>query len=1127
MKIYNKPLIRVFRRVIIVVVVVFIIAVAVKVIAHALMTSSLDVIRSTGNLLDFIRQSWNPLVELSGVIGALVGIISYFDGRRQNPKITGIYEKTTAIYEWIIGAWRAEDESRKPQGVQLVQACLVYYQLTPSSDGKVDADEVQQKLANELRERHEQIRKQLEAVAPASVFDWQSRDARTGSAILEYDSDVTRDIAAQFAICAAKIMDQFRPSKPGKHLWDVRFVVGRAKLTKLIVSIRDPATNDEAHKEKKIESKTQNRRSQSFIYYGDDDDRAKKWLFGISDGEVVALNVTPEDADFLREGSNGAGILFHKIDLGGDKDVFDLRYQRPWKPAPDEVVSVSQKTYDEHLDSPLKAGSRIAELKRYQLPNNFFEIRQTLLDNHIILLKGKPGIGKSLCALRLAAELLQEDRQARIHIPRIAEGAWRNVYKRPPQKEIIILDDAFGKVAPYPSALLGLTGAQRQTDTSEHEIAQECLHNELPEPVIALARYLGISLMGGMDTVDGKGEVGKSLGGQPKTVIMTVRADIWLQVKERWDELEIGKMVLANLPNADLTEGSYNADALRELFDELCTESLGKQLTMNFRAALRTDVARLQTPMNVEDFVDRLPTALRDPDTYDDLGGVLEGFSGDPKQRYARELQASLAETEEGTGLSQFCYFFFLQTLGDPFLEESQLASLFSELSVAAGLRLAQADQDQIDVWEDHKTANKRWGRWSGLGHFLVAHPLREEALVAFFAEKGADAAQKIFEAFLKLAGRQSGPNAIAQPDLMNAAAATVARIGGKIGGPRKKLVSLLLRIPEEVNTLESSKIILANSIGNALSAPQDLPAGQLVSDDLRAYWMDVLDQLLDDSNDRVFAATAAAVCDTIGARSVELHKRQSLDGGARQTLEVLAAKVCKRGPVAEVGANEQIAWAIVSNFSKLPESMTELLFEFAGKDKNNWVILRSLEAMADYYDELKQTNSASRIRACLKKGAVGDISEDPVVARGMAGAIEENYESLDTKKSRDNLLFSMLEAAGKRGSELGVLEWVIWAAGECIENLMREDKDRTRSLLGHLARHEDVRVRVWVARALAEQAEYLDRELITRGELSLCDILSRLADDPNEHVWTAASKVFSCEADNESHNHLHADGLG
>jgi hypothetical protein len=117
-------------------------------------------------------------------------------------------------------------------------------------------------------------------------------------------------------------------------------------------------------------------------------------------------------------------------------------------------------------------------------------------------------------------------------------------------------------------------------------------------------------------------------------------------------------------------------------------------------------------------------------------------------------------------------------------------------------------------------------------------------------------------------------------------------------------------------------------------------------------------------------------------------------------------------------------------------------------------------------------------------------------------GAWEANYDSIDLV--REKTLAYVNPDRGDIG--IGFLEWSIWAAGEHLDDLTKRDPN-LHILFQKLARHEDVRVRRWLATALAESKE-------TKGHQHLRDLMTILARDLDEVVRGEAVAFFFEEDD-------------
>lgn len=279
----------------------------------------------------------------------------------------------------------------------------------------------------------------------------------------------------------------------------------------------------------------------------------------------------------------------------------------------------------------------------------------------------------------------------------------------------------------------------------------------------------------------------------------------------------------------------------------------------------------------------------------------------------------------------------------------------------------------------------------------------------------------------------------------------------------------------------------------------------------------DVLLTLLKTPDDLAFGAAFTAFCDSYGPETAGM-----LEGASARALNSLKKAIAtvrndRGGGVDEFSAHraanrhsivvEQAAWAIACNFQRLPDAFRRLLVELIEKPPSVWLKLRSIEAIADYIRAIPQgDNYRKRIQDAINASA--DRATHDLIRRGVAGAIEANFDEFNGARRLINWLTDTRER-----ERFGFIEWVIWACAYHLKDLLKycmtssTNADYTiQHLLDgfeKLARHEDARVRMWLAWALSEAEE------ATREREELLSLLERFAHDRDEVVRDVAVRFL------------------
>jgi Domain of unknown function (DUF4062) len=758
-------------------------------------------------------------------------------------------------------------------------------------------------------------------------------------------------------------------------------------------------------------------------------------------------------------------VIGQSPDDGEEKRPVRWEYQHHW--VPDErSIPIGDKIIRQ-LATPLLAASKAWELNYHRPPTNYSAVREALLDpdGGLVILVGPPGMGKSLCALRLVAELMQKDSRKPL-MPRIAKDVWSSLNRMLDDRHVLFLDDAFGK------------SFVRRPDELEAARAE-------------LRKYLGL------DVADhGKGRV----HGQRPVVVITVRTDIWNSVCQRWADKNLKKALNGRVfpfPATPYAPSDY-VKMFRAMFYNLDKKEIGEgRKPVDFSPI----VEGFSNPMNLRDFFDEVRRTgyFLTKKNLSNIDKVFLVHNRKPKERYRDELINS--------DYGEFCYFFFVHVFADDRLSYKSLIDFYHDL---IGARSRRFDLP----WKEVCRAKGRWGEWiEATEQFIASHPLREEALQEYFS--GAEAKDKLGQLFQAL--KELCWNSPADTTVWQAAAFAVPQIGHTLSSDQNELLTAIVASRGG----RAARVALANALSDRLRAYYDQlgrireKPGQLgdkeerhqvederfsLTEETLAIFTDALRELL--KSDDAAGAAGAAVCD-----SYRSGRRKTL--GPPLVEDVVAKVTGNISDTADVAANlamrdfkSEVAWAIAANFYDLPSALQDLL-EVLWNDKDEWVRLRAGEAVFDYYDPLvgRETIYAAKVKAYIARIP---RDESVVVRRGLAAALAE--VDLEDEDGTDSRPFAkvLLELAENALTDLDTTEWVIWTFEEQLEPMLRLREQETLRAFSQWALHPNVRVRKWTADVLSGKLHDLDPKSPTT--IRLAQLLAGLANDTNEHVCNAAA---------------------
>jgi hypothetical protein len=702
----------------------------------------------------------------------------------------------------------------------------------------------------------------------------------------------------------------------------------------------------------------------------------------------------------------------------------------------------------------LTTDKKARDLLNHVPPSNYGQIAKLAkADARFCIIVGDPGAGKTLCALRLVAEMMYVD-GFDVSIPPVTTETWKRLASQSNPGLVILLDDAFGK-----------TKAVNDDD----------LHAALE------------ALAGSEDGETSKGDKSKAgaesfleqRADRRPALIITVRQKIWqtaCEKNESW-ERTLGKYKI------EIRQESYSPNDRMALFRNYWKDERDNLRESSTR--LEHAVAEISHPLSIRDFAmecadDGLGTAVKKVPMYHarDETDVLN--------RYAKQLM-------ESGGLMHLWHFLGW-AFGGTLLDKKEVESLYRSLGSHLGFSSAQASK----LWQTNED-RPHWGTWMQNGYFTANHPLREEAIDKFFRDEDqSDLIEAFFEALLAARGDAGG-------DGLKLAAFAAPKANGRIGRHRKRAIELAAKDPNS----EAARV-LASSIGQAFrSAAADRSLAWHPA--TRVVLVAALKSILASANNAAFGVAFAALCDGFPkARALPPYIRDLKEFALRRLKPVCELKKNKVTtiPRAQMMRTQNIdhsMWAIASNFSRVPDEFRELFASFVRHGDDDWLRLRAVEAAADYIAEIKETATKAGRSFENYIDEATDVSQPDIMRRGVAGAVEANFDKLEFAPER---ITEWLDSVNERHN-YGFLEWVIWAAGEHLKNYtspQKPDKKFADALL-KLARHEDARVRKWLATALAESD-------VTNESDFLRSIMTRLAHDEDDIVRDVALDFFLAESE-------------
>jgi hypothetical protein len=728
----------------------------------------------------------------------------------------------------------------------------------------------------------------------------------------------------------------------------------------------------------------------------------------------------------------------------------------------------------------LTTDEKAKDLLNHVPPANYPEIAKLAkTGERFCIIVGEPGAGKTLCGLRLVAELMYID-GFDVSVPPVTGGTWERLAKQSNPDLVILLDDAFGK-----------TKVITEADLTD---ALEALDNSPPDVV------------GGPDeTADDKEERQRSFLRQPPgnrpALIVTVRRRIWDDACRRlhgWGQ-KLSKYMI------EIKQESYRPEDRIQLFKNYWRDDDGNSLPITQK--LESEVATISHPLSIRDFARECADAKIGPS-----GAIarISTYRRDALERYLYQLGNS---NNQLTDLWHFLTWAFGGTL----LEKKEVKELYELLGVALGFTRVQTSI----AWaaEDDPP---HWGKWEDNGYFTASHPLREEAVDRFFRNpdrKRVDLIDGFFQAFWKLHLVDK------TDDSLKRAAFAAPRVSGPIGPFREKVIQTAAGDPNS-----DAARVLASSIGQTF---RNTFADQTAWDSTtRSVLVDALKSMLASPNNAAFGVAFAALCDSFQSYDeIPTHlvaiERLALDrlASAASLTEEKRHAIPSEQKIRTQNIDHSM-WAIASNFPRVPDDFRELFACFVERGRDDWLRLRAVEAAADYIDPIKDATAG---QAEAEKGeertahnfekyieaAAGDRDQPDFMRRGVAGAVEANFDSL--VEFAKVSITDWLDSPEERYN-YGFLEWVIWAAGEHLAGFKTKTKTDSEidieknfaDALLKLARHEDSRVRKWLATALAESD-------VTNESNFLRSVLTRLARDDDDTVRDVALDFFLEESEEES----------
>jgi hypothetical protein len=741
-------------------------------------------------------------------------------------------------------------------------------------------------------------------------------------------------------------------------------------------------------------------------------------------------------------------------------------------PVTTEHFRIHKSIVDTLAKRTLTTDEKAEDLLRHVPPSNYADIaKRAKTGARFCIIVGKPGTGKTLCGLRLVAEMMHID-GLDVSIPPVTGETWDRLASQGNADLVVLLDDAFGR-----------TKAVSKDDLNA---ALSALGHELLDSkgIEAAPRE--------PDTIAGTAPsfLRQRRDCRP-ALIITVRQDIWdIACQDpAWKEMSDQYAVV-------IDKDKYSDDDRMALFNNYWRTEDGKLRPSN--AALKNAVAEITHPLSIRDFAKE----CADLSPFEASKEIAK-YKTDALERYIENLKSNRKKVV-------LLWHFLTWTFGGALLEKDEVKKLYFSLARQLGPTAGSAS----DVWESKQ--QHYWGIWEDNGYYTVAHPLREEAVDKFFRDEGqCELLDSFFKAFL------DAPRALDAHENLKLAAFAAPKAGGKMGQQRLKVIQTASENPNS-----DAARVLASSIGQAFrNSFADKASAQ--DSDTRPILIEALKSLLGSPDNAAFGVAFAALCDSFPGSDAVPSDLSDITNLALKQLK--AASPLKEAAAAAAPLTKKIrtqnvdhsAWAIASNFSRVPLAFQEQLAALVERSTDDWLRLRAVEAAADYITamDIDDTNSgidandAQRVAQHEKTTTIDkferyivtatEIGQPDIMRRGVAGAVEANFDGLTFAAGE---ITKWLGSADERYN-YGFLEWVIWAAGEHLDHYQKSgalsdaDKPFTAAIL-KLARHEDARVRKWLATALAEND-------VTKENHTLRAVMTRLARDNDDIVRDVAVGFF------------------
>lgn len=718
----------------------------------------------------------------------------------------------------------------------------------------------------------------------------------------------------------------------------------------------------------------------------------------------------------------------------------------------------------------LTTDEKAEDLRLHVPPKDYPEIaKKAKTGARFCIIVGPPGTGKTLCGLRLAAEMMHID-GLEINVPPVATETWEELRKTSDPDRVWFLDDAFGKT--------------KVLQHSELRLVLDALGIE-PEDSESVRPVVG-------DEKDAEEDAGTFLALQRTkrpALIITVRRDIWedaCKLDSEWDQRLHNYTVY-------IGDNAYSREALIQIFDTYLAkekQERQKSISSEFETLRDSAIKEIVHPLSIRDFIQECGTTP--------LGAArnkIKDYKGNALERYIGQLRS-----REPAGR---VWHFLAWVYGGAMLRKTDVKQVFQDLRRGFVLQPRQEENE----WEE-KGDTKYWGAWDDNGYFSAAHPLREEAIERHFSDPAQQTlVDRYFEGLLGIQGTVGDG---AYSGLALAAFAT-PKVPGQLGPHREAVVARAGEMPESV-----AAILLASSIGRTFRDTAERNASAVPDFSTRRTFVRVLEKLLTSIEYPAFGAAIAALCDSIprsGTLPQDLRPLAAL--AVVQLRTAVSGQTGQSGVLGHTGSADltrvviqnidQSAWAIASNFSRLTSDFHSVLLDLVEMRGNDWIRLRALEAAADYISVIRSATSATHIAAKLESAITAAVATDQpdILRRGVAGAIEANMEDLSSDENKGekayDTLIDWLESNSERYN-FALLEWAIWAIGKHLSELL--GNPNLFMALWKVARHENARVRKWLATALAESEA-------TEENDTLRAIITRLARDEDDGVRSAAMKFF------------------